>query len=232
MFPYGSVALKDPHYSEELIFFSPCGPGWVVLTAQHITHSGTYHHGELELRVPGIPVDIAPYRSFCEAIGASFAFFTPLSDSDHRRAFFETGRAPRLKAPVLVIDRHGGEDWVTGLFVENPFRTQEPNFRNGNDQYEVLRDLRAPDLVYVKLLHHHLAKDVVDYYEVTSVEAVTLGIRAVIRVCANWHRMLKSTWKERERSTRDENWAAAVSRAARAMRRRSKRTGRFVRAQK
>jgi hypothetical protein len=229
---YDSVGVKDPHYSEELILFSPCGDGWALFTAQHITESGTYHHCEVEIRIPGIPVDPTPFRMFCDAVGASPAFFTAPAESDHRRTFFYQGKAPRLRPIGLVIDRHNGDNWATGLIVENPFRTEKLKVGRGDALDEIARDLRGPDHLYVRLSQHHLAEDVVDYYEVTDVEAITLAPRPIVEISANWHRLLKSTWKERTRTLPDEDWTTAVNRVARAFRRRSKRTGRFLRDQK
>jgi hypothetical protein len=227
---YSSAGLKDPHYSEELVLFSPCGAGWGLVTAQHITHSGTYHYGEVELRLPGVPVDPTPFRAFCDAVGASPAFFTATADSDHRRTFFNRGKGPRLKTVRLVVDRHAGDDWVTGLIVENPFRLGTPSVRKKDRLTDVLPELRAPAHLYVKLTHHHLAADVVDYYEITGVEAVTMSARPVLEIRANWNRLLKSTWRERHRSAKDDqDWAKAAMRAARAVTRpRSKRSGRFL----
>lgn len=226
---YSSSGLTDPHYFEEVILFSPCGPGWAVVTAQHITHSGTYHYGQVELRLPGVPVDSTPYRAFCDAIGASPAFFTAIAESDYRRTFFYLGKGPRLKAARLVVDRHDGDDWVTGLIVENPFQTRTLRVRGGHDLHDVLSELRAPAHLYAKLTHHHLADDVVDYYEVTDVEAVALAARPVILVRANWNRLRKSTWPTRHPPAKDQDWTKDMMRAARAVTRpRSKRTGRFL----
>jgi hypothetical protein len=226
---YDSVGVRDPHYSEEVILFSPCGDGWALFTAQHITESGTYHYCEVEIRLPGIPVDPTPCRMFCDAVGASPAFFTAPAEADYRKTIFYRGKAPRLRPVGLVIDRHNGDNWATGLIVENPFRTENVKVGRGDDLREIARDLRGPDHLYVRLSQHHLAEDVVDYYEVTDVEAITLAPRPIIEIRANWNRMVKSTWRERLQKGTGKNWAEDLAAIARQVgRSRSKRTGRFT----
>jgi hypothetical protein len=166
---------------------------------------------------------------FCDAVGASPAFFTAPAEADYRKTIFYRGKAPRLRPVGLVIDRHNGDNWATGLIVENPFRTENVKVGRGDDLREIARDLRGPDHLYVRLSQHHLAEDVVDYYEVTDVEAITLAPRPIIEIRANWNRMVKSTWRERLQKGTGKNWAEDLAAIARQVgRSRSKRTGRFT----
>jgi hypothetical protein len=173
------------HHSEQCVFFAGTRAGWAALTFQlDARGSSRVSHCELELRLPGIPVDVAPYRRLMRQAGHA-AHFELL---DHEREV-ESARIPgEVQLDVLGFVTYPDRRWVRGIVCKNPFRSESiplPQFTTD----AVVANLRDPEIVICSMGQEHEVGDRVDGYWLQRVKAIPSALVQPLELRCEWGKL-------------------------------------------
>jgi hypothetical protein len=178
------------HHSEEAVFYGKINGGLIVLTfQQHISgRAGQLYHCEMEVRLPGIPVDPRPYQTIAQLAGAAGAHFSLLPKSDLVTLGFRR-QGPKLRVGGLIVepDRDGAH--VIGVLASNPFFKNSRSISGDDGIIEAFRPLLETEYLLCNLSDQHGLEDVPDFYRISSIEALSLAVRPVISVHCTWNQM-------------------------------------------
>jgi hypothetical protein len=216
-YPERYKGYKDRiHHSEELAFFDELRAGGIfLLTArQSQTQKGCIHSGEVIVRLPGVPTNMEPYNRFIRSVSTDNGLFGPEQPlrRTHTR-LLPTIRIELQDVITMVGSKEYKPDCISGVVVKNPF------YRNPTRLSELLKEeqlsaFSEPEYLVCRLDDWLDAGDEVDYYDLTGLEAVTLGEAVLLHPRCTWgnltkrahpigrgdgFRKIESEWKERER---------------------------------
>jgi hypothetical protein len=194
---YAAAELKEYHHSEELAYFDQSHGAMIALTARQAVGGATFiHAAELDITLPGIPVNFKPLQKLCEITGNEDVFFRQVTDECILRGRFQPKRIP-LQAISRLISADGPEEFVSGLIARNPFRSGTISIEDSEKAAELLRYLKYPDHLVCELADWHLAADVTTPYILRDVQAIYIGHMPVLHVVATWEDYIKRTGQKR-----------------------------------
>lgn len=189
---YKAAQLKRVHHSEDLHYFDSCDFGLCHFSArQRVNHKTSYpiDFCELEVHLPGIPVNMKPFARVSEEARSGDQFFVPFAKEqlEHVRL-----NAPIRIEPIAEIVRnvYKKEQTVCGLVVKNPFKDSSL-IPKSDLPYSALNALGTQDKLMCELSDWHDLGDVIDYYFISSVEAIHVDQTTVFRCTGTWHSILK-----------------------------------------
>jgi len=118
---YSKAKLKSPHHSEDLVFLDRSGGALIALTSRQRVGDSTFlHASELEIQLPGIPVDASKFQELARKTGNPDGLFQTSLGSGLRSAHFKAGQV-RLVSHSKIVNSECGEEWVCGIVAKNPF---------------------------------------------------------------------------------------------------------------
>lgn len=184
---YRRAHLSSPHHSEEIVYFDACRNGWVLVTSQQVLGANCVDNTELEIRLPGFPLDSTAFLSLCRGIGCADPEMNQVCKKDHYIFSFRNGRKPTLDVIDLIVESDGSRKLVTGLVAKNPFLDPKmPLPPLGPEQGE---ELRSSSVIICSVLLHHPVETKVDHYDLVKAEAIWMAPRPIIRFTCAWHRL-------------------------------------------
>ncbi len=126
---YSGVGLQSYHHSEELAFFGQLEPGMFCLNARQRVSDDPFIHGaEIQIYLPGVPVDTQPFQAFCRDLDRWAGHFETLARSNTETInFYE--RIP-LEPSSLIISVDEVNESISGAVVKNPFCRNRFNFKS------------------------------------------------------------------------------------------------------
>jgi len=181
---YAAADVTESHHSEELAYFDHLNCGLFSLSArQRVSNTAFLHSAELEIRLPGLPINPRPYEQFCRELGVAPGYFT-LLDKCRTETFHIRERLP-LELVEFVSFRNKG---VSGAIVKNPFyKKQLPS----NEEYEALGFINQQEHIFCSLKDWLDQGDEVDHLVLTRLEAIWLGSSPVLRPVCTWENLTR-----------------------------------------
>lgn len=192
---YNECNLDRPHHSEDLHYFGKCHTGLLLLTArQGVGGAKTEHlHScRLEIRLPGIPVDMRPFANVCEKVRETLPFFSILDESQSESVDLRNGESLDVLGEVVSSFEAGrDEDAVCGLLVKNPFFNRKSAIPQGQMKWSPFQFLDAPEYFVCDMSDWHDVGDVIDHYRLKRLEAMQMGGVVVVHPVCTWDNILK-----------------------------------------
>jgi hypothetical protein len=191
---YSIARLKSPHHSEDLVFLDHSGAALIALTSRQRVGDSTFlHASELEIQLPGIPVDLARIRELARKTGNPDAFFQTSSGSGLHSAHFKAGQV-KLVPHSKIFSADHGEEWVSGIVAKNPFTASRMKRLDGSLGEFFSQHLPEPRYLLCAINDWHLVRDEVSNLSVRSVWGTWIGHVLILN--------FRCTWEERvSRST-------------------------------
>jgi hypothetical protein len=193
---YKETKLEYFHHSEDLHYIDEFRHGQLILTArQRVGESVFLHSAEVELRLPGIPVDRESLLELCRKTGNRDAVLTLQEKSfDHLRL-----RSDRLVLePVGLIhsSRFTGDTAVSGIIAKNPFFRKPGALKKaGLKQESSIQHLSGTEILCCALNDWHDLGDIADEYYLTAIQSKWLGPALVVRPSCTWRAITKRSKK-------------------------------------
>ena len=117
---YAEMKMDAYHHSEELSYFNQLEIGMFCLNGrQQVLRDPFMYSVDMEIRLPGVPVNPGPFQSFCKDLDLEGGHFEPLPHSDTDTVYIHKRRPLKLSQLVISVDK-GGES-ISGAIVENPY---------------------------------------------------------------------------------------------------------------
>ena len=198
--PDARYADRLMHHSESLTYIDTAGDGLYCLTAQvGRTRVDQVSTVIVSFRLPGIPLDPSSLQTLVRGLEVDIEpYFRSLGEPVADRLQLPPWvRKRRLCAEALIVgdppmlvsdgDGDGGQEWVLGAVVENPFRATSIGAW-GTDSLltSPLAELgRDNHYLICALGSWHYASERRDYV-IDSIDAVRVGDRLVTRVHLDW----------------------------------------------
>jgi hypothetical protein len=202
------------HHSEELVFFEELPYGVFLLTArQSLTREGLIHSGVVMIRLPGIPVDLRPYLKYVRSFTQENLLFGP--EEPLKRTWMGP---PGLDVPVEAVVTEirdanpfgTGTAAVSGIVIKNPFFKNPMTLAKLANRKD-LQVFSEPELLICTLDDWFDVGDEVDAYEITGLEALSIGEVVLLHPRCTWKNLTRKTapkgrglsrvqaeWKKRE----------------------------------
>lgn len=182
---YDKAALTNCHHSEELAYFDFSDGRLIALTSrQRVSDEREFlHSSELEIWLPGVPVESKPYQELCRLSDEPNAHFMQSPFFAYQEVHFEGPRI-LLKPRATIVTQEEDAEWVSGLVVDNPFRRRRPKVGRLHESFR--RALPASDILLCHLADWHLLGDVVDHYYLRDAFFASAGHRPVLCLFASW----------------------------------------------
>jgi hypothetical protein len=120
---YHALGWESWHHSEELAYYDRVdGGGVLCLTArQRVGKRVFIHTADLEIRLPGIPLNTASLNELSAALrnGASRFHFVPAAQT--KTYVHHLSSKPKITPVARLLSSRFGERSVAGYVIENPF---------------------------------------------------------------------------------------------------------------
>src|SRR5260221_1922485 len=151
------------------------------------------HSGEINIRLPGIPVDTHPYVKFIRSLGQRNLLFTPVPPVNRTRGRWPSREVELVNLVTEIraanIGGTGGLG-ISGIVAKNPF------FKNSGElaKWSKSEDLLAfaePEYLICTLDDWLDVGDEVDGYVITSLEMVTIGEAVLLHPRCTWKKLIK-----------------------------------------
>ena len=183
---YSDARLKSPHHSEDLVFLDRSGGALIALTSRQRVGDSTFlHASELEIQLPGIPVDLSQIQELARKTGNSNAFFQTSLGSRLRSAHFKAGQVKLLPHSKIVSADHG-EEWVSGIVAKNPFTASRMKRLAASLGEFFPQHLTEPKHLLCAVSDWYLLRDEVSSLSVRSVFGTWIGHVPVLNVRCSW----------------------------------------------
>jgi hypothetical protein len=183
---YSDAKLKSPHHSEDLVFLDRSGSSLIALSSrQRIGHSTFLHASELEIQLPGIPVDLTRIQELARKTGNPDAFFQTNLGSGLHSAHFKAGQLKLVPLSKIISADHG-EEWVSGIVAKNPFTASRMKRLAGDLGEFFPRHLPQPKQLLCTVSDQYLSRDEVSNLSVRSVFGTWIGHVPVLNVRCTW----------------------------------------------
>ncbi|MZD19174.1 hypothetical protein GTY82_18450 [Streptomyces sp. SID5476] len=184
--------LENAHDTEQVSYFDTCqGGGFYTLTATiAMHHFRPVYDCHLSFQLPGVPVDFQPIRHLLEQFdAAAFSYFRPLSIAGIVRHHLEERVALEpvgyvVSHSALELEEAGGAptEWVTGLVVKNPYRSEDG--RPTSDEWP--GRVGASELLVCALRSHHPVGEPKEAYHLYWWEYAQSSEALVLRPVVDW----------------------------------------------
>ena len=193
---YKESSCKNFHHSEEANYFDNFQSGRIEVSIQQRIDfdrkpTSFLHMSELEIHLPGVPVNTSRYVKLCHYVGDEGAHF----DSIHDR-WTETRRLKKpirlqIVGKVVEKDRYAKDRIVIGLIAKNPFYGKRDLVEELVERETApVVQLDGNELLLCDLRDHHPDYKKVDYYELQGIEATVGATGTVIRPFGTWNKMM------------------------------------------
>jgi hypothetical protein len=183
---YSKAKLKSPHHSEDLVFIDLCGPALIALTSRQRVGDSTFlHASELEIQLPGIPVDLSKFQELARKTGNPDALFQTSLGSGLHSAHFKAGQVKLVPLSKIVSADHG-EEWVSGIVAKNPFTASRMKRLSGSLGEFFPQHLPEPKYLLCEVSDQYLLCDEVSNLSVRSVFGTCIGHVPVLNVRCTW----------------------------------------------
>lgn len=197
---YAAARLSSFHHSEELAFFHQLAPGMFCLNArQRLSDNSFIHSAEVEIYLPGIPVDTQPFKAFCRDLNLSSGYFESVPES---RAETETirfyKRIPLRVVSLVISDRYEGQS-ISGAVVKNPFYRKPSMIQKTKSR--AMRYITQEELIFCALRDWLPVSAKPGTLVLTDLEATMVGQSPVLRPVCTWETFTESE-PEAEEATR------------------------------
>jgi hypothetical protein len=185
--------LDVVHHTEEFCYFDVCDGGFYTLTGGvSASEPRRVWPCRLSFQLEGIPLDVAPLRELCDAVGvAEPVYFRPQDDKSVQYGRIGSGDEPRLEPVAYMVrideDEENPElrEWVVGIVVKNPGRRGLKAKRSDRPDWmpEVLAD---SELLVCALGSLHPLAHAVGGYRLRHCESAWTSDALVVRPMADW----------------------------------------------
>jgi Restriction endonuclease len=183
---YADARLKSPHHSEDLVFLDHSGGALIALTSRQRVGDSTFlHASELEIQLPGIPVDLSKFQELARKAGNSNALFQTSLGSGLHSAHFKAGQIKLVPHSKIVSADHG-EEWVSGIVAKNPFTANRMKRLAGSLGEFFTQHLPDPKYLLCAIDDWYLLRDEVSNLSVRSVWGTRIGHVPVLNVRCTW----------------------------------------------
>jgi hypothetical protein len=100
---YSKAKLKSPHHSEDLVFLDLSGRALIALTSRQRVGDSTFlHASELEIQLPGIPIDLSKFQELARKMDNPDALFQTCMGSGLHSAHFKAGQVKLVPHSKIV----------------------------------------------------------------------------------------------------------------------------------
>jgi len=183
---YTELNWDSYHHSEELGYIDRIETGGLFcLSSRQATSAKNHlHTSEIEILIPGIPVEMDRVRRFCHLTGNPEAMLETVGEYPIKFRGF----APKVEVkPVATIVSHSqGEEWASGLVVKNPFLRRTPPFAEAGSVKEPFWLLSRHELLFCSLRSWHNPSVQMDHYELSFVEGGWVGNYPAFWLVCDW----------------------------------------------
>jgi hypothetical protein len=180
---YAAVGLESFHHSEELAFFHQLQPGMLCVNArQRVSENSFVHGAEMQIFLPGIPVDMQPFHAFCRDLDLWSGHFESLGETSTETITFYD-RIP-LKVSSLVISVDDVEESISGAVVKNPFYKKMVKFKD--DQSQSTSYVSQQELIFCAFRDWLPASFKPGTLVLKSLEATRIGQSPILRPVCTW----------------------------------------------
>jgi hypothetical protein len=187
---YQEARLNYVHHSEDICYFDQCRSGFLLFSGrQSVGERSHLRQCELDIILPGIPVDTQPLINISEASGDFEPSFVPLLERQSASVHFHP---PIPVEPVHQIHSiEDGEDQIVcGLVVKNPFRTRKKLLPKDRLGVSVVQRLVSPSFLICELSDWHGVGDRISRYRLTRLHTMMIGDTVVLNPAGTWERIL------------------------------------------
>jgi hypothetical protein len=183
---YQELNWNRYHHSEELGFVSPIKTGGMFcLSSRQSTASGNHiDTTEVEVLMPGIPVDMSNIKRFCRLMGSPDAIFETVQEYPVSTVAFHPGT--KVEPIATIISTWKTEKWTSGFVARNPFRGKKPPFVERDKIDHVFWILRNHEFLFCTLRSWHPSDQLMDHYRLCFVEGGFLGHYPVFWIVCDW----------------------------------------------
>lgn len=183
---YSKAKLKSPHHSEDLVFLDLSGRALIALTSRQRVGDSTFlHASELEIQLPGIPVDLSKFQELARKTGNPDALFQISLGSGLHSAHFKAGQI-KLVPHSKIVRAYHGEEWVSGIVAKNPFTASRMKRLAGSLGEFFPQHLLEPKHLLCAVSDQYLLRDEVSNLSVRSVFGTWIGHVPVLNVRCTW----------------------------------------------
>jgi hypothetical protein len=183
---YSKAKLKSPHHSEDLVFLDRSGGALIALTSRQRVGDSTFlHASELEIQLPGIPVDVSKFQELARKTGNQDALFQTSLGSGLHSAHFKAGQI-KLVPQSKIVNSNLGEEWVCGIVAKNPFTASRMKRLAGSLGEFFPRHLPDPKYLLCAVSDQYLLRDEVSNLSVRSAFGTWIGHVPVLNVRCTW----------------------------------------------
>lgn len=192
---YAALKMTNYHHSEELAYFDSCNGRLLALTArQRVGDSVFLHSAELELHLPGIPVNGTGLQQLCAATQNPNAHLEPVLGFEPDRVRREYRQTPVTAVAQIVAIHLDGEQMVTGIVINNPFFGTAPLAPpEGKQKYSPLPYLADTELLVCDLAHWHEPGEIVQNYFFRELSGIWTGHMPVFEIMCEWDEIASGT---------------------------------------
>lgn len=200
---YSQAGLKKLHHSEDLHYLDQLRDGWLSFSSrQRVDLEGDrsfFHHSELTIQLPGLPVDMAPYLNLCRYTRNDWGQFRYISQRlTFRRRLSKAIPLDVVGAVITVMPNN--DRIAVGVIARNPFFRRRRLPRELQDEELVaLQDILETELLLCSLRDCHPECDVVDRYVLQGFEGTATYSSHVIRPYGTWNKIVQYGPKKRNR---------------------------------
>lgn len=198
---YASLELTDYHHSEELAYFDSCNGRLLSLTArQRVGDSVFLHSAQIELNLPGVPVNMTRLQRLCVITQNTEAYLEPIIDFEPDRVRREYPKASLTAVAQIIATGLDDEQMVAGIVIKNPFfGTDGLTLPSSTQKYSPLPHLADTELIVCDLAHWHEPGEIVQNYFFRDLSAIWIGRRPVFDIMCEWDEIASGT-KPRQHS--------------------------------
>lgn len=202
---YKEIELDNYHHSEDLKFFDQIGNGWLSLclrqriprTSEQGDVSPYFHDGELNVELPGIPLDLSPYVELSRYTSNTWSQFRVTRNWDSYSARLRTPIPLKVVGEIIKSqndqrERRGEINSVCGLVVQNPFyRSKTIPKELEREESGPINDIARTELMLLDLRDWHDEGDVIDEYILEGIEVVWVEGAQIIRTFGTWKNIVE-----------------------------------------
>ena len=186
---YDDLNWDTYHHSEEIAYLDHlAGVGLLCLSSrQSVGRGNPLHSSEVEIYLPGVPVDMAKFRHLCRLTKNSDACIETIRENPIQSVGFRPGH---LVEPVgLIVSNSSSDPWASGLVVKNPFLKSPLTARDEESEESIdeLRNIiRENDVLICSLRSWHQPHSTTQDYKMCAIEGCWIGHRYAIEVSCDW----------------------------------------------
>ena len=187
---YRDVSLNGPHHSEELVYFDHYHTGFLILTSRLRVGSRVYlHTSDLEIRLPGTPIDLRPFQELCSATNNPQAYFNHLKST----GFYEVRIRKPVKVEAVAHIKSANSvvgSAVSGLVIKNPYFKKRPKILSKESDDSPFFLIGSSEYLVCSLADWLDPGDVVDRYFLVRLEGTWTGNVPVFRPVCTWGKVV------------------------------------------